>query len=75
MPDPAAIAALVDAGGWTLFVATVITIAIAVQRKWLVPGWIYQHELVKNADLLRALGILSRAFARLAGKKRASPDG
>jgi hypothetical protein len=63
--DPGQIAALVDAGGWTLFVATVIVIAVAVQRQILVPGWIYRREYERNVELRKSLATLARAFARL----------
>lgn len=38
------LADLSDAGGWAIFALAVIWAAIALQRRWIVPGWIYEQE-------------------------------
>lgn len=66
MPDPAAIDALVRAGGWTLFVTTIIAIGIGVLRRWWVPGWIYMRSERRLERVEAALDKLTDAVkARL----------
>lgn len=55
MPDPATIDTLVRAGGWTLFVFTIVVIGIGVLRQWWVPGWIYTRSEARNDRLEAAL--------------------
>jgi hypothetical protein len=63
-----ALAELSDAGGWAVFAFSVFWLGIALQRRWIVPGWIYTQErdqrlkaetqAERNSD---QLGVLSRA--------------
>lgn len=46
--DPTALAqSLVDAGGWTAFVLTVVVAAIALVRGDWVPGFVYRREVAR----------------------------
>lgn len=39
------LADLSEAGGWAIFALSVFWLAIALQRRWIVPGWIYLQEV------------------------------
>lgn len=69
--DPTAVGQLVQAGGWTLFVFQSFVIAVAVHRKWLVPGWVYGREVARTDKLDRHLKALTAALKRLAAAKKA----
>lgn len=48
MPDFVAIGrVLVDLGGWTAFVITVVAAAIAIVRGHIVPGFVYKREVAR----------------------------
>lgn len=66
MPDLAVIKSLIEAGGWTLFVLTVIVIAIGVRLKWWVPGWIYLDERARSDRLEGAMDRLTRTVESVA---------
>jgi len=65
MPSPELAKALVDIGGFALFLLTVSIIAIGLYRQWWVPGWVYRLErearekaetqATRNAESLAAL--------------------
>ncbi len=62
--DPGSIKALVDAGGWTLFVATIALIGIGAVRGYWVPGWIYRQSESRNEKIEAALTKLTEAVRR-----------
>lgn len=66
MLDPAAIDALVRAGGWTLFVMAVALIGVGVLRKWWVPGWMYHDERARSDRIETALERLSTTVESMA---------
>jgi len=71
MPSPELAKALVDIGGFALFLLTVSIIAIGLYRQWWVPGWLWRLErearekaetqATRNAE---ALEKLARAASR-----------
>jgi len=44
MPSPELARALVDIGGFALFIFAVAVVAVGLHRGWIVPGWIYRQE-------------------------------
>lgn len=59
MPDPQLVDQLVRAGGWALFLTTVIVIAITGVRGDWVFGWIYRRSEERNERIEKAIaGIL-----------------
>jgi hypothetical protein len=44
VPDPTALKALADAGGWTVALTTWVFIAIGLWKRWWVPGWLWFQE-------------------------------
>lgn len=44
MPTPELAKALSDLGGFALFIFGVIVLAVALYRRWLVLGWVYDQE-------------------------------
>lgn len=55
MPDPEVIDALVRAGGWTLFVTTIVVIAITGVRGVWVFGWIHKRVEERQTKIEAAL--------------------
>lgn len=74
------LADLSDAGGWAIFALAVIWAAIALQRRWIVPGWIYDRleARVEKAEIQAERNSESLALmARFADARRgplSSPD-
>lgn len=64
--DVGTLKALVDAGGWTLFVVTIALIGIGAVRGYWVPGWIYRQEQSRNERIEAALVKLTEAVRRRA---------
>ena len=72
--------ALADLGGFALFLFVVVSAAIGLHRRWIVPGWIYQQErdarqkaetqALRNAE---ALEKLARAVTRDERRPRRPP--
>jgi hypothetical protein len=64
------LADLSEAGGWAIFALSVVWAAIALQRRWIVPGWIYLQEWEQRhkAEIQaernsEALALLAKTFA------------
>lgn len=64
--DPSQLKALVDAGGWTLFVAVCAFLGIGFVRGWLVPGWMYRRSEERLDRIEAALVKLTEAVRRRA---------
>lgn len=55
MPTPEQVDVLVRAGGWTLWVLTVLSIAEAGRRGVWVFGWIYRRSEERNERIEKAI--------------------
>ena len=73
---------LSDAGGWAVFALAVFWVAIAFQRRWIVPGWLYDREVEQRTKAetqaernAESLAMLAKAAADAHAALVARPTG
>lgn len=68
--SPDSLSALADLGWATLFLGTVVIIAVGMLRQWWVPGWIYRERERATTELRAENAELVKTNVRLTEQLR-----